>query len=835
MNRASGFELPPLFDSEQVGFLMRRVQAAARTVRERRLFFAIIRRAKDDLIELESLYHDLPGVYARESTPTLRFRAGLADARDRGWSIPTPRLPIAAIAHWASQREPAPNFGPMLITRSTMRMLAYAAGIVANGDQRTALEYSAVLRGLWSRSNLLEQLHRDALDSLPSHDRLQERLRTIARDLAILSDYLEATPQELLDGAFDGFDDLGLPTWPGPDDGPEIPWPSKHRGPDLLLNPFKFPDEAIDWGPFGPRRYHYWYCNHLALAPFVLPRSTHAENITSVAPANACPGATVTIEGQGFGAWGPGDELVFGAVAIGQSDILEWSDTRIVVQVPAGGLPAGCVGFRNAAKEASRKAAWQKQLRNNAECFHFKTPFVPYVPDAAPCTGLNAFGGSSPTIHSFLLNGEEEPTVDTNAIVQFSAKVDNATHLSVRLWTSNGPVLAQAPNNPAGTVLNAAPASPFTGTDKAQEIEIYLVAENACGSVSAAMKVRIVRIPKLTIKAIEVIQAIQRCDVNGGPVDEVPLVAHKRTVVRAWVDSGISDGFWLDYVPNHVQITGQLRVFTNPAHTLLPVSSAYALPPAEMQRDSSAWGPMQCLSFIVPWPYVAGNLSMTLNVWGASQWAGDQPGWKAQASRTATFAVRRKFRIAVMFISNNGVPAPTWADLAPPNWDVLHLIDRFPLAEDGVEFLVVPGNFATARKLTSREGWGELWSDVDETNADLTHNYDVLLGLLHPHPVHNGSVRGAAKWSENGPPVALAYIEPGPVTHELTHTRGILHTSDNPDDGDSTLPPTIEDVGLHVRDMTYLSKGSASLMSPGGVESGWTSIAIWNRLFGGFA
>lgn len=88
------------------------------------------------------------------------------------------------------------------------------------------------------------------------------------------------------------------------------------------------------------------------------PPDVRADTISSLIPNPACPGELFTIHGAGFGASQPSDVdvvldcpgLFFGGMVL---DVLSWSDTAIVVRVPAGAL-SGCVGFRNRILEAQR-------------------------------------------------------------------------------------------------------------------------------------------------------------------------------------------------------------------------------------------------------------------------------------------------------------------------------------------------------------------------------------------------------------------------------------------------------------------------------------------------
>lgn len=82
-------ELLPFYGPAQVQLLMERIGAAAKTPREARIFSSTIRRAREELLELEALYAELPGVLEGEHGATERFRGILAGAFDAGIGGPS--------------------------------------------------------------------------------------------------------------------------------------------------------------------------------------------------------------------------------------------------------------------------------------------------------------------------------------------------------------------------------------------------------------------------------------------------------------------------------------------------------------------------------------------------------------------------------------------------------------------------------------------------------------------------------------------------------------------------------------------------------------------------
>ncbi len=532
---------------------------------------------------------------------------------------------------------------------------------------------------------------------------------------------------------------------------------------------------------------------------------------------------------------------MFGAHAMTDADIVSWSDTQIVIRIPPEGLPAGCVGFRSANGEQARHAALNALNYYRGAlgaCLGSDMVPLPYIPDKPDCTSANSFAGTYPVIHSFLVNGQTDVVVEPGDALVFAAKVDNALTLTINVDHPAGGQVGQAPNNPAGTIINVAP---LTGKEPKDHV-YYLNAFNACGKSTATVNVQLRRRPALKITALEVVQAIQRCDISGAPVVEVPLVARRRTVVRAWIDPGISDGFNYGGGENTLQVTGELRIHGSPP-TIVPTvdPDLLYLPVSDQKRDTFH----HSLNFDLPWGLLNGNVTMTVKARGSGKWAQTGPGWEATATRTATFQPRRQFTVAYVLIQNKTAPAPSIIE-------VDHLIDRFPIAADGYIVKLVPGTFFNPHNLGTDEGWDQLWSDVAEMSEELVHDYDVLIGIFKPDPGDQGpSMRAGMTKFVSGtfnnkafPPVAIAQIDdPLNATHELIHCLGIGHAPCPPPivpvilqgQLDSRLSGILEEPGVNARTHEVVRKGDSAMlgMCPG--NGHWPSIKLWELMYTVFA
>jgi hypothetical protein len=846
-------ELPLLFDACAMRLLLQRAYAAARSNAERRLFASILRRAREDVLELEALYSELPGVFAGDRTAIKSFSRILNEAHASGRAMPPSPTAMRRMSGVIPGFEFRPCDRPLLIGRSRIRLIAHGIGQIAGSDTARAEGYSDTLRGLWSKAQLLESLARAAIEDSPLRNRLAERLRTIARDIERAAPISEpGLPGEQWDGGYGGDPSYPQPDggpfpWPGPDDGPPITWPPGGPTPGGPDEPPGVPPGVPPGGPpgsgFDPCTFIDDPCNHLAVLPPSVPRSTRWDNITSVSPSTACPGDQVTVLGHSFGTARPPEiSLVIGDFVIDDAIVVEWTDTKIVFTVPAAGLPGGCVGFRNSLLENVRIGAVVdlNQYRGTlGACLGTDPVPLPYVVDRPDCSGINAFGGTFPVIHSFLVNGETDHVVEPNVPLVVTAHVDNADTLLLRRDHPNGPEYANVPNTPPLTIITLAG---LTGKEPKDHV-YHLHAVNRCGTATTTVTVRLRRRPALSVKAIEVIQAIQRCDVTGAPVQEVPLVARHRTIVRVWVDSGLTDDFDYGSGANTISVTGELTLTTVPPVTLVPLHPPQfplsAGPAAKIDRENF----QQSLNFELPWHLLTGNIPMTAKVWATGKWAHTGPGWTTQTTRTAMFHPRRKFRIAVSLVSNKGLPAPSII-----NTD--HLLNCLPIAEDGLEIALVPGVFNNTITLATLADWDQLWSDIAEMSEELVHDYEVLVALFRKHPTDIAGADGSTIFVDSTfdnkawPPVAVAAIDPAhAATHEIVHCLGIGHAACPPgvpvilfsNAIDPRLWGILEDVGLDPRTREIKEKGESALMGNCPLPGKWPSIKLWELLFQVFA
>jgi len=231
-----------------------------------------------------------------------------------------------------------------------------------------------------------------------------------------------------------------------------------------------------------------------------VPREWASGVITDIKPPRGCDGDWVEILGHGFGGRQPSDvTLNFTAYAGGLvvASVLpgNWSDTRILVEAPAG-VGNGPVGFIRASGSSAGEtvASAAEQLAGEAEgCLGMGAArFAQKLRELGPAldaphvssTGSNRFVGGRPKILGFVGNGAMRVLLRPRGPLVLTWVTNNAD--SVEIKASGSPEL---PTLPAGLPTSGeqrfatvAATSSWTGT-------YTLIATNPCGQVQQTIDV----------------------------------------------------------------------------------------------------------------------------------------------------------------------------------------------------------------------------------------------------------------------------------------------------------------------------------------------------------
>jgi hypothetical protein len=350
--------------------------------------------------------------------------------------------------------------------------------------------------------------------------------------------------------------------------------------------------------------------------------------------------------------------------------------------------------------------------------------------------------------------------------------------------------------------------------------------------------------PVLAVTSLEIVQSVQR------PDNSMPLFAGKRTVVRAFIDSGLRGGMDLGYGPDRLgQVTGQLRLsgprLLDPIEVLPDLSRgrAVARPPDEMRRDRLS----HSLNFVLPPGATRGSLTLELNAFQDGRGTDPSPGWRAAATAMARFNPVPHRRILPVLVGNSGLTGrPTIAHFLSM---LSAATRRFPIPDD--HFIVLPPrtlDLAADIDLSRAEAdWDRAFNAL-RSLEDGTRT--IVAGIVFkpmPGPTASTSTGIIGKGGDGSrTALATAYTDrdgPAPswatmmsvaasqsvFAHELGHVYGLAHANGcGASDIDPRLPPDglTDEIGLDTLAMTLFRRGTPETMSYCGPDD-WLSTASY--------
>lgn len=852
------YEWPAFIDPVDAELLVERVGGVAEDDEEREGFLGILRRAWEDTLELASLYGDLPGVLADDELAAASFmqtlERALAQRPEARLSLPLGRMAFKPIPDGDASFPCRPHF---VVKPFVVYALTHGIDRVVGVDAELREAYLGTLQELWARTERLDDMLRLATDHSPEGDgRLRAGMRILARDAhgpparADLQPSFEdrgrppggAPDRGPLDGefadpagaaGFGGSPEPGAPGWLPPKGSPPPVWPPPGGGlPDRLKDICAFLGDL---------------CRHLVFGGIKgivhVPVATYVDGLSSISPKSGCPGSQITLSGT-FPATQPSDVgVIIGTV---QATVISWSATEIVIQVPPNAT-SGCVAFINFTLEAQRLAAQQQNQESLASVAEGlaclgqpagvagRWPKVPLAASKAPCTGFNHLTLGPPIIGSFTVNGAQSITVTPGTGLTLAWSVANASSVQLLRTSTTGPNV-NTPAAPAGTL----PLGPFSGTQPTTAT-YRLTATNACGSVQASVTVALAQPPTLGVVRIEVVQSIQTA------ANTVRLVAGKRSLVRVFVDSGITNGFNSGAGPNRQgNVTGRLTI--SPSAGGAAVDAGPAINPGGAIVAQSGGGSRavlnDSLNFELPLGQLSGARRLDVTVFVAGRENDPNPGWRATGSLIVGFTNIAGQEVLPFLIADRTLGVGSRPTIAQFATSLQGARTRLPIAQNG--FTVnppIPDTTGLTEDLTGTLGWNILVSRLATT-----------IFVFPSTPV--GGIRTAlvplnGTYALNGiamPRVLLTV--PAMVSqatcgatyaHEMCHLAGSGHSpcgSPAPP-LEPGVPGTTEDIAIDVPTRTIFPAGSPELMSRcgAGVCGGnrWISIALYNgRMFGAF-
>lgn len=557
--------------------------------------------------------------------------------------------------------------------------------------------------------------------------------------------------------------------------------------------------------------------------------SSDANGIASLSRTNVCPGTLLTIRGSSFGSSKPAEVRVYVPAAGGgcrEAAVERWTATEIDVRLPAD-VGAGCVGFVRGTAPVGKPErvtgelttcigaaaeAWTRGFRRVAGLAVTCPPCLPNDENRIQVAG-------KPVVHTFAFAPDLfEPGGET----VLSWSVSNATSLQIARVGTAGPVLTlPSPLPPAGSRK----LPPIGGLVPVKG-EYRLTAQNGCGTVTRQASFTMTRTPKLSVARIEVVQSIQRTD------NSVRLAAGRRTVVRVFVDSGITDGFDLGAGPGSVAglevsvlaenlDTGSIRDCGAP---WAPGQAGQAL-----NRDRVA----DSVNFDVPLAACAGNVRFraTVTIPGA---IGAPPVAFAAGSVDVSFEPKPAQELTPILITEplNPLPPPTLADLTST---LQGPAQAQPFPENG--FSMNPPLSLTLSLSESLYGLLAFQRLIAKLTTMIflfpsTPVGGIRAGVVAPDGSYPNCGIALPRIAAMAPAFVVQAGDEDCLTHELAHCYSLNHVNacGAPWPHDGGLPFTISDPGVNVARRSIRPTGSSETMTYcRGSE--WPSIEHWDRIF----
>jgi hypothetical protein len=552
--------------------------------------------------------------------------------------------------------------------------------------------------------------------------------------------------------------------------------------------------------------------------------------ITGLAPADACPGAELTITGRNFSTHG---SVVFPGTAapIPNPSAIEWTDGRIRVVVPEGAAPGP---ITLSILEASF-----------VRCGQLFTVFRTGSSDVP-------FAGGTAAVTAFLLDGSKDPLrVEPGAVVSISCDVTVHPTVRTRVFVTQADVTIADFGTLAGgghrqhEFKAPNPAGPVTCI-------VHLLV-SGCGDVDHRRTLTVAATPHLSVAHIEVTQGVQ----NGAHT--MRFVAGRTTDVRAYLTSGLG-GFSYNGTPGQVgNVTGRLRVERGGVVVAsIPAATPVTIGTTFFDGDRSNSG--KALRFEVPGSLMNGDVTMRVSasVAGLPGFGSDTPG----TSGSRNVHVERGGTITVMRL-RMGLTNPAHPLAAPtvPAWQTsaVGTQDRYPLGDLGMlVYKPTSGDvLSTDHFLGKEKGWHDALDDLDDYADRFIDDFNTIFACTVPAdpatpPAKLFALNGTAHVQSLAGGRSRCFLSQtglqATFAHEMAHTLGVGHArcgdKGMPGGIDPNLPGVTEPgvVGWRRSDGKLIPSTWAELMSyctPGppfgdgtvaGYDDRWPSGALWHIL-----
>jgi hypothetical protein len=367
--------------------------------------------------------------------------------------------------------------------------------------------------------------------------------------------------------------------------------------------------------------------------------------------------------------------------------------------------------------------------------------------------------------------------------------------------------------------------APITGTSRI-EATYRIVAKNACGQVSADAVVVMTRTPKLSVSRIEVVQSIQKSN------NSVRLTARRRTAVRVFMESGITDGFNLGLGPNRVGgLTATLYAeninsgaVQNCGPPWDPAVTAATAPNRDLLSDS--------VNFDIPLQACTGDVRFRVVVQQPGL-PGTRPLLFASGSTDVSFMPKPQQELLPWIFTD---PSSTSATPTMPDFfdNLTGPARRQPFPENG--FIVNPPIRVTLGAIDSLKlptAWERLVAGMATTIFlfPSTPVGGIRSGITPSDPAYVWAGMALPRIGPTAPSFVCQMADTDTCAHELGHTYGLQHVNCGGPAGpyDGRLPLTLSDPGLNVVGRSLLATGANEQMTY--CTPRWPSIEHWDAIF----
>lgn len=780
-----GTVLPGPFKNDEVKNLINQIHSFP-DIDNRFVYDTVLVSALNQLQPLLDLYDLIPRIWKGDSTAESEFNTVLSQHSASRTEISSYEERAEKSMQVIRGEIPAPGGGSpckplFLLKPDTIFSIQQTATLLAGDNRKKQVSHLATIDKIWEGA-----LCPDVFNYLAQQDKLNggTQLYEISKSLAEKSDYFNKVEQLKNQRNEANGGNVGLTQPPPEENGPWRPPKPGHERPPMGCGP---DDGPVPDRPEFPedckliRDYCKDFLRGAGRGIRRVPDSVSVDKIDNVSSVQVCAGDIITITGSNFGHSQGSYDVVFGTT---KADVVSWTDTEIRVRVPSGIAGRFCIGIRNGEKENNRhdvheqnRKAFEEFSEGASVCLvqPDAAGMLPYRPDTPDCVDVNVVNVGAPTAY-FRGNGGIRSTMESGSDIILEWAVTNADSMKISRKGFDGPTA-----NITGPMTGQKNIGPFNAGSELTAT-YKLEASNSCGTLTKEVEVTAVRTPQLSILGIEVTQAIQRFNRNNpGQNNSVRLVSEKRTMVRVYVDSGVTDGFDFGQGANILpDVTGHLTL-TYPGGNTVTVNNMInpgkinAQPPGSVNRGNLE----HSVNFELPLNNLDGTIQIDAEIYTDPR---SGSGRRDRQSTSVTFRHNARIRLVAILINDtvNGNAAPNMSNYFA---SLQGARTRLPVRESG--FVVTRAsnhmtiNTQSDEDLTSGNGWSNLLDRLDDIADDYQNNDEIWTGLVPNVGAYawNGLANdGIVKfWWDKHPRMLSKARQGATFAHELSHTVSIDH------------------------------------------------------------